>query len=158
MTYDEALHEAIAGARVTHAAFQPGVYIEHSFSRGFIKCWPVDKPEDEPQRTQCDFRANADDVAATWQEVERPALAVDNSPVDAWGRSTPAAIVASWGTGKPATQNTPEYVAAVDKLIGAKPKPEPVEFCGECDFVKTACVCPKPAANKWGPGKSGPGK
>lgn len=70
MTLDEALHEAVSGARMTAPHFD-GVYIEHSFSRGFLRCWPVDKPEDEPNRSQCAFDPKPEDRAATdWFEIE----------------------------------------------------------------------------------------
>lgn len=93
MKLDDALTEVVNGARMTAPHMQTGCYIEHSFTRGFVRCWPVDRIEDEPNRTQCEFRANDDDRAADWIEVERPALAVDHSPRDAWGKTTPAAIV-----------------------------------------------------------------
>jgi hypothetical protein len=70
MNLDEALSECVAGARMTAPHMQPGCYIEHSFSRGFLRCWPVSSADEEPTRTQCDFRANELDIAADWRILE----------------------------------------------------------------------------------------
>lgn len=70
MILDEALSQAVEGARVTAPHMQPGCYVEHSLSRGFLRCWKVDKPEDEPNRTQCDFIPHDGDRAADWRILE----------------------------------------------------------------------------------------
>jgi len=67
MTIDEALSQAVEGNRVTAPHLQPGCYVEHSLSRGFLRCWRVDTPDLEPERTQCDFIADAHDVAEEWR-------------------------------------------------------------------------------------------
>lgn len=71
MTLDEALSQAVEGARVTAPHMQPGCYVEHSFSRGFLRCWRVDTPDEEPNRTQCDFIPHDGDRAAVWRILER---------------------------------------------------------------------------------------
>lgn len=88
MTYEQALAVCAEGARVAAATMQPGQYVEHSFKRGFVRCWPVDKVEEEPQRTQCDFLASDDEIAAEWNVVDRP-------KVDSWGKPIDAAFYAS---------------------------------------------------------------
>lgn len=88
MNYEQALAKCAEGARVAAATMLPGQYVEHSFKRGFLRCWPVDKVEDEPQRTQCDFLATDDEIAAEWYAVERP-------KVDSWGKPIDAAFFAS---------------------------------------------------------------
>lgn len=92
MTLDDALSEAVAGARITAPHMQPGCYVEHSFSRGFLRCWKVDRPEDEPNRTQCDFIAHDGDRTADWriltseeQYPPKPKL------TGGWGALTPNA-------------------------------------------------------------------
>lgn len=70
MNLDEALSQAVEGARVIAPHMQPGCYVEHSFSRGFLRCWPVDVPNEEPNRTQCDFRRHEGDEAADWRILE----------------------------------------------------------------------------------------
>lgn len=88
MTHDEALEAAVLGDRVRAATMLAGQYVEHSFSRGFLRCWPVDTVEEEPRRTQCDYRASAEEEAAEWSIVERP-------KVDTWGKPIDAAFFAS---------------------------------------------------------------
>ena len=157
MTHDEALSAAVEGCRVRPPHWQPGVYVEHSFSRGFLKCWPVDRPEDEPIRSQCDYRSTAEDEAAAWEALPdpRPPLAIDHSPVDSWGRSTIPAIAASIAP--------PAVVTGTGWQTGVRDAPitksdKKREICGECDYEKSACVCPKPDANKWGTPKKEPNK
>lgn len=109
MNLNEALHETVSGSRFSAAHLQSGCYIEHDFARGFVKRWAVDDPSDIP--AQCDFVPKQVDHDADWFEVEVPVLADDHSPVDGWGQSTIAAIVAHtappeplpgiWGTGLP---------------------------------------------------------
>ena len=132
MTLEEALGEAVAGARVTAPHLQPGCYVEHSFSRGFLRCWPVDRPDEEPSRTQCDFRQHAGDEAATWRILE-PAEQYPPVVKNAWGQPTKADPMAGCGP--------------------AVSEPWTTEFCGVCDFTKDKCKCdpePKPAASGWG--------
>ncbi len=167
MTYDEALAETVIGGRVRPDHWQTGIYVEHSFMRGFLKCWPVDRVEDEPIRSQQDYRPTTEDQLAVWSAIERPVLAIDASPVDAWGRSTIPAIAASlrpvdatvgWGNPLPAPKPelaVEEYNAFVKNFAASRGMRE---FCGECDYVKTACVCPKPDANKWGNPNKEPNK
>ena len=69
MTLDEALIECVAGQRITADHMQPGCYVEHTFGRGFVRCWPVAKAELEPERTQCDFVPKPEDIAADWSKV-----------------------------------------------------------------------------------------
>lgn len=69
MNIDQALAECIEGQRITADHMQPGCYVEHTFSRGFVRCWPVASASLEPGRTQCDFIAKEDDRAATWRAV-----------------------------------------------------------------------------------------
>lgn len=98
MKLAEALTECVSGARMTATHMQPGCYIEHLFSKGFVRCWPVDRPEDEPNRTQCEFRSNDSDEAADWVEVEQPVP--KPSP---WGTfapglpAEPEPVKAEWG-------------------------------------------------------------
>ena len=99
MTLDEALHEAVSGARMT-APHLDGVYVEHSFSRGFLRCWPVARAEDEPNRTQCAFVPKPEDRAATdWFEVPAPVYSVDHSEADdaVIKRSLKIAQASKWG-------------------------------------------------------------
>jgi len=92
MNLDEALSECTAGARITAPHMQPGCYVEHSFSRGYLRCWPVASASEEPQRTQCDFMTKADDSAADWRILE----AAEQYPpkpklTGGWGVLTPNA-------------------------------------------------------------------
>ena len=87
MTYDEALAAAVEGMRVRCDTMQPGCYVEHSFKRGFVRCWPGDKVEEEPQRTQCDYIAHGDEPQQEWHELERP-------KVDSWGKPLDLAFFA----------------------------------------------------------------
>lgn len=143
MTLDEALSECVAGARITAAHMQPGCYVEHSFSRGFIRCWPVSSPDEEPSRTQCDFRSHEGDIAADWRILE-PDEQYPPKPK----------LTGGWGSLKPATSNTPEYIAAVDKLIGAKPAPPPVVDVIELPGVVTRDQAEAKAAPVWAPKKA----
>ena len=163
MTYDEALSAAVEGMRVRCASMPEGGYVEHSFSRGFLRCWPVEKVEDEWQRTQCDFRASEAETQAEWFELERP-------KVDSWGKPiNPAAFAAEqtalreapaeevkpqrskWGQ-----QSTEAATIAARQKVG-QAWGTVIEFCGGCDRDKSACVCPAPSAekpaNKWGTGR-----
>ena len=79
MTYNEALSAVVEGLRVRCDSMQPGCYVEHSFSRGFLRCFPVDKVEDEPSRSQCDYIAHGDETTAEWHELIRP-------KTDSWGK------------------------------------------------------------------------
>lgn len=97
MTLDEAYTEAVSGAHMTAAHMQPGVCLTYDF-KGFRRTWP--------NGDGCDFIARADDEAADWYEYEAPKV---------------EPLKGGWGSFKPATSNTPEYIAAVDKLIGAPP-------------------------------------
>ncbi len=118
MTLDEALTECVSGARMTAVHMQAGCYIEHSFSRGFLRCWPVARIEDEPNRTQCELRVTDADRVADWLEVERP------KPVASkWGfKGVEATIVSvdeakhippgTWGKLK---QQTVEALSDADK-------------------------------------------
>lgn len=80
MTYEEAMTHAIEGMRVRCTTMQSGCYVEHSFSRGYLRCWPVDRVEDEPSRTQCDYHPAEIERASLWAELERP-------KVDSWGKA-----------------------------------------------------------------------
>ena len=155
MTYDEAIAEAYLGMRIRHDGLPPGVYIEHVFSRGLLKCWPVASPDLEPTRSQCDFITKPEDEAATWFEV--PALP---SPAPA-GVSVALASIAArakdgWGRGPAPVPVPPAPVGWGKPLppIAPKPTPAPVAFCAECDYETAACVCSKPEPkkepNKWG--------
>jgi len=92
MTLDEALSQAVEGARVTAPHLQPGCYVAHSLSRGFLRCWRVDTPDLEPERTQCDFIADANDVAEEWRvlphEEQYPAKP---KLTGGWGKPLPQA-------------------------------------------------------------------
>lgn len=141
MTLDEALSEAVAGARLTADHMQPGSYLCHSFSRGFIRCWPVDRPEDEPNRTQCDWRTHPLDEAADWRILE---------PDEQY----PPVVKNAWG--QPKVETKPISVAPTvrvqNKPISAAP-PIAAKFCGVCDFTKDKCRCeaaPKKEKDKWG--------
>lgn len=155
MTYDEAMTEVIVGTRMRHDGMQEGIYIEHVFGRGVLRCWPVDCPSDEPNRAQCEFRANTDDLAADWYELPAPVRAPVAQPP---GNPKPiAAQAAAAGWGKVSPQLKP-----IEPTVGwgkpLKPIAPPVEFCAECDYAKTACICAKPEAqseqkqekSKWG--------
>jgi hypothetical protein len=137
MTLDEALSEAVAGERITAPHLSQGVYVEHLLSRGFVKCWPVERVEDEPSRTQCDFVMKLDDQAADWRVYPRE-------------EQYPPVVRNSWG--QPAKAE-PEP---------KKVEPAPVNFCAICDFELSKCACnaePKPVANTWGnPLKKEPNK
>jgi hypothetical protein len=79
---EQALEQCVLGARMTAAHMQEGSYIEHSFARGYLRCWGFDPP----QRTQCDFVEHADDIAADdWHELIRV------KPVSKWGFLPPGA-------------------------------------------------------------------
>ena len=149
MTLDEALSEAVQGARVTAPHMQPGCYVEHSFSRGFVRCWPVDRPDEEPIRTQCDFRRHEGDEAAEWRILE----SAEQYPPK-------PAIKGGWGSFKPATSNTPEYIAAVDKLIGAKPAAPPISDVIELPGVVSRDQAQAVAARRqpWAPKTLDPNK
>ena len=162
MNFEEAMSAAYEGMRVRHAGFQPGIYVEHSFSRGLLKCWPVETPDLEPNRTQCDFRPHPDDLAATWTEQPTyPVRAVEPLP----GNPKPLAqqaAAAGWGASV-----VPQAIGRVLRppvadqgpakgwqLPPAKPPVKPIAapttFCAECDFETSACKCPKPVASGWG--------
>lgn len=81
MTFDEAMGECVAGLRVRCAPMQEGCYVEHSMGRGFLRCFPVDKPEDEPLRTQSSYVARDSEYAADWTEAPGYPKAV----AGAWG-------------------------------------------------------------------------
>lgn len=143
MNHDEALSEAVAGARVRPPHWQPGIYVEHSFSRGFLKCWPVDRPEDEPTRSSCDYRATAEDAAATWEAMPEPRPPV---PIE---RPAPA-IVAGWG--KPLPAPAPEPIPEV--------APKSVMTLKDGVWTKEPLTAPAEAPSKWGTAtpKKEPGK
>jgi hypothetical protein len=150
MTYDEALVEAVSGARVS-AAHLDGVYIEHSLSRGFLKCWPVDTPDDEPNRASCDFKPKPEDLAADWFEVPivrtpmppRPDNSIVVGGVNV-GTIESFKIVEGWG--KPVPKAEPEVKAVLVLKDGA--------------WVKETPLTPQPEASKWGAAtpKKEPGK
>jgi len=143
VTLDEALSAAVEGNRVTAPHMQPGCYVEHLMSRGFVRCWKVDRPDEEPSRTQCDFLAHAGDEAAEWRILE---------PAEQY----PPVVRNAWGQAK----REPLPVRRVDPAPKPKPEAAPkVEFCAECDFEKSACKCapkladqlsPKPVTVGWG--------
>jgi hypothetical protein len=69
MNLDEALIECVAGQRITADHMQFGCYVEHTFGRGFVRCWPVSSASDEPSRTQCDFVTKPEDIVADWRII-----------------------------------------------------------------------------------------
>ena len=150
MTFEEAMSAAYEGMRVRHAGLQPGMYVEHVMSRGLLRCWPVETPDLEPNRTQCDFRPTPDDLAATWAELP-PYVTKPVPPLP--GNPKPLAeVAAKAGWGKPAAPIAPHYPTAWGSV---EPKPEKkpaivTTFCAECDFETSACQCPKPVASGWG--------
>lgn len=163
MTYDEALSECVAGMRVRCDTMQPGCYVEHSFSRGFLRCWPVDKVEEEWTRSQCDFIVKDGEAEAEWHELERPKL-------DSWGKPIAAGFFAEQDAERAAPHNevkpqrskwgqqsTEAATIAARQKVGdawGKPAAPAVTFCAVCDYAADACVCPPPSAdkpvNKWG--------
>jgi len=157
MKYEEALAFAVEGGRVRCDTMPPGGYVEHLFSRGFVRCWPVDRVEDEPNRSQCDLKPTDAEVEAEWYEVERP-------KEDSWGKpvglSFYVALAAERAAAEPergprrsawGRQTTEAATIAARQKVGdawGKPVPEPVEFCGVCDFAKSACKCEPNVANE----------
>lgn len=131
MTLDEALSAAMVGDRVTADHMQPGCYVEHTFSRGYLRCWPVDKPEDEPNRTQCDFIAHDGDRAADWRVLEAPKPAPKPNP---------------WAT--PVTLPEPQPARIKAKMGGVRAgKSAALEMLSN---AKAADQVPIKPANKWG--------
>ncbi|WLJ71225.1 hypothetical protein [Sphingomonas phage Birtae] len=124
MTLDEALSEAVQGARVTAPHMQPGCYVEHSFSRGFLRCWPVDRPDEEPSRTQCDFRSHEGDEKAVWR-ILTPEEQYPPKPkvTGGWGNVPGVAKPNTQAQGR-ATRNPPiGEVIIIDHA--SPPAPEP---------------------------------
>lgn len=137
MTLDEALSEAVCGARVRATNMQPGSYIDYNFNG-----WRINfEGGSSSGWTPRDI-----DREAEWVEV----------PIEA-PKPAPA-VKGGWGSFKPATANTPEYIAAVDKLIGAKPAAPPISDVIELPGVVTRDQAERKAAPVWAPKKLDPNK
>lgn len=124
MTLDEAHTEAVCGSRMTAAHLPVGVCLVYDSSYNwnrFRRVWP--------NGDGCEFVPSAEDYSADWYELEAPAVepvAPNVGFVHGKGVGVPSPAKAdAWGR-----PNAPEYVAAVDKLIGGwgKPKVAPVEY------------------------------
>ncbi len=72
MTFDEALSEAIVGAKVTGDHMQPGWYVDYQF-----KGWR----RNTPHGSSCDLIATDCDRAATWSIFTPKPIVKDK-----WGR------------------------------------------------------------------------
>lgn len=139
MTLDEALSEAVCGARVRCDLMQPGSWVDYNFA-GWRREWP--------SGTGCDFRASDEEAKAEWYEVvpcRDCGKHVQPQPDSmegrcgckppTWGTPVKTVEVAATGVvsfeqaqrigaamkadawGRP---NKPEYVAAVDDLVAGK--------------------------------------
>ena len=150
MTLDEALEAAVLGERVTSDTLQPGAWIEYNFA-GWRKEWP--------SGSGCDFRPDDRDRAAEWRIVgacEKCGSHIKPVEDDMAGRCAcpPPQMKGGWGSLKPATSNTPEYIAAVDKLIGAKPAAPPIADVIELPGVVSREQAERAALPVWAPKKA----
>jgi len=93
MNFTEATVALKAGKRLTAAHLSPGCYVEQDGDR-IVRAWPVDRPEDEWQRSQCSFTPAEVDQAADWIEVAVPA-------VDSEGKPLQRPVVAPEGEAEP---------------------------------------------------------
>lgn len=141
MTLDEALTEAVCGARVRATNMQEGSYIDYNFNGWRINFAGGSSSGWTPREL---------DYASEWVEV----------PIEA-PKPEPAPLKGGWGSLKPATSNTPEYIAAVDKLIGAKPAAPPIADVIELPGVVSrdqAEAQARAALPVWAPKKLDPNK
>lgn len=145
MKYDEAVAEAFTGSRMRHDGFQPCIYVEHVFSRGLLKCWPVASPDLEPTRSSCDFNPTPEDLAADWYElpiVRTPHSMPPGNPVSARAIDIQAIgralrpVVATVGWGNPLPKIEPEVKSVLVMKDGA--------------WVREKPLTPEPEASKWG--------
>lgn len=123
MTLDEALAEAVLGVRITAPHLADGVYIEHTFARGYLKFFP--------SGSNCEFNFTQDDLDADWSQYGGELaedLSHDESDEEPGeikrALAMKVGLSSGWGKiGKPThPENTPEYLAAVDALIGTNVK------------------------------------
>lgn len=133
-----------------HDGMQEGIYVEHVFSRGLLKCWPVDKPEDEPNRASCAFLPKEDDLLADWYELPaRPRVETTQPPGNPVSLAVKAAA-AGWGAPVPLDNRLTRAVGTIPAPKPPAPAPGPRAVCEVCDYAKNSCICPKPDASKWG--------